>query len=461
MTWLVQNSVPTQDANQAPEEVAPPHTKVHWLTMLPSVPAFTPLFTYAAGDEQRGVPDSAEGLARKEGAAPVETIIVSVVDRVKPAETESEPEEPERKRDGQTPAAAPVPQIQVLAVPPVEVPVANETQAAVPAAVAKPIEPAPARPAAKAPEQDKGEVIWSADLRVTAPSETVETKAAEQTEVKTAPATAKQWQKDPPDMQQQQQQNPDANGDRDSEPAEKQASNTIGAERPAGGALKPLEALGRRETPLPKADRPEEKTIEAPLHAAIPADGTSHAASAAVENGKATSGGVMAAEAAEPMRPAQVATLQVNVPIPATGDDAASLRLVVTQRGDQVNVRLRSWDAATSPIESSQMQPLLNSLAEKGFAAEGRDPARIGDLSPSSTEVVQEKHVTMPETASRGSDQSPFQSADDRQQRNQERQQQQQTFFLRRLLRNVQAQDFSLQTILEADGASTSQGARK
>ena len=41
-----------------------------------------------------------------------------------------------------------------------------------------------------------------------------------------------------------------------------------------------------------------------------------------------------------------------------------------------------SFDGATSPIENSQMQPLLNSLAEKGFTSELKPIGRLDDGVP-------------------------------------------------------------------------------
>jgi len=127
-----------------------------------------------------------------------------------------------------------------------------------------------------------------------------------------------------------------------------------------------------------------------------------------------------------PLRPSQIATLYVDLPAPGPEADAGTIRLAVSQRGDQVNVRLRSWDAGAAPIENDRMQPLLQSLAEQGYAA------------------------------SNGSnDQQPSQNADGGQ-RNQERQQQ--AFLLRRQLKNLNTDQFDLQAQIEGFGNAQQQG---
>ena len=127
-----------------------------------------------------------------------------------------------------------------------------------------------------------------------------------------------------------------------------------------------------------------------------------------------------------PLRPSQIATLYVDLPAPGPEADAGTIRLAVSQRGDQVNVRLRSWDAGAAPIENDRMQPLLQSLAEQGYAA------------------------------SNGSnDQQPPQNADGGQ-RNQERQQQ--AFLLRRQLKNLNTDQFDLQAQIEGFGNAQQQG---
>ena len=133
-------------------------------------------------------------------------------------------------------------------------------------------------------------------------------------------------------------------------------------------------------------------------------------------------------EAARPLRPTRIATLYVDVPTPGGEADAGTIRLAVSQRGDQVNVRLRSWDAGATPIENDRMQPLLQSLAEQGYAAN-----------------------------SGNNDQQPSQNADDRQRKNQERQEQ--AFLLRRQFKNQNTEQFDLQAQIEGFSNSQQQGA--
>ena len=133
-------------------------------------------------------------------------------------------------------------------------------------------------------------------------------------------------------------------------------------------------------------------------------------------------------ETARPLRPTRIATLYVDVPAPGGDADAGTIRLAVSQRGDQVNVRLRSWDAGAMPIENDRMKPLLQSLAEQGYAAN-----------------------------SGNTDQQPSPSADDRQRKNQERQEQ--AFLLRRQLKNLNTEQFDLQAQIEGFSNSQQQGA--
>jgi hypothetical protein len=159
---------------------------------------------------------------------------------------------------------------------------------------------------------------------------------------------------------------------------------------------------------------------------------------------------------AKPLRPTQIATLSVDVPSPGNGDANAPIRLSVTQRGDQVNVRLRSWDAGTTPVESDRMQPLLQSLADQGLIAESAKSSLLpDDAGLILTESIRDKPLTTPESAAGNNDQQSFQSPDDRQQRNQERQQQ--ALFMRRQMRLLQATSFDIRSVLDPN---PQQGAR-
>lgn len=147
---------------------------------------------------------------------------------------------------------------------------------------------------------------------------------------------------------------------------------------------------------------------------------------------------------AAPLKATQIAALQVDVPAPPGSDDVTPMRLVVSQRGDQVNVRLRSFDSAAGPIDDTRMQPLLNSLAEKGFVAELKPGARLDQTMPLAVERAQEKPLVMTESQGSQNDAQSFQNTNDRQQQNQERQQQLQAFYLRKQMKNVQSEAFAL-----------------
>ena len=127
-------------------------------------------------------------------------------------------------------------------------------------------------------------------------------------------------------------------------------------------------------------------------------------------------------DAARPMRPSQIATLLVDVP--ARGEGNAPMRLAISQRGDQVNVRLRSWDAAAAPLESHRMQPLLHSLAEIGYASKSQSGNRIDESIPIASEPIGERRLATVETGAGNNDPRSFQNQSEQQRKNQDRQQQ-------------------------------------
>jgi hypothetical protein len=218
-------------------------------------------------------------------------------------------------------------------------------------------------------------------------------------------------------------------------------------------------APGRKEQ-APANERVEAKTMETAQRTTFPVEFATRTVSGPETSSPAAVEGPVL-EPAAPLRPTQIATVQVDVPGLAGGDDAAPMRLVVTQRGDQVNVRLRSFDGGTAPIENSQMQPLLNSLAEKGLSSELKPIGRLDEGVPAAAEGGREKHMATAESANSNNDQQAFQNANERQQQNQERQQQQQAFFLRKQMKTVQSEEFNLQTMLENSGSTYQQGASR
>ncbi|MFN0102130.1 MAG: hypothetical protein ACKV2U_08580 [Bryobacteraceae bacterium] len=168
-------------------------------------------------------------------------------------------------------------------------------------------------------------------------------------------------------------------------------------------------------------------------------------------------GSIDPADIARPLRPTQISTLYVDVPAPAGQEGSASMRLAVSQRGDQVNVQLRSWDSAATPLGNDRMQPLLQSLAEKGYSSSGESADRIDESGPILAENVREKPLATAETAGGGNEQNAFQPPDERQQKNQERQQQ--AVFLRKRMRTVQSGEFDPRSVLEPNNSSFQQGA--
>jgi hypothetical protein len=166
----------------------------------------------------------------------------------------------------------------------------------------------------------------------------------------------------------------------------------------------------------------------------------------------------LAIEPAAPLRPTQIASVQVDVTGLGGADEIAPMRLIVSQRGEQVNVRLRSFDGETAPLEHAQMQPLLNSLAEKGLVSEAKPATQIEAGLPGAAEGGKEKQLTMTETANGSNDSHSFRQTDERQQQNQERQQQQQAFFLRKQMKAVHAEEFSLHPMGETNRSMYQQG---
>lgn len=156
------------------------------------------------------------------------------------------------------------------------------------------------------------------------------------------------------------------------------------------------------------------------------------------------------------LRPAQVATLMVDVPAAAGADDSAPMRLAVSQRGAQVNVQLRSWDGAT-PLDNGRMEPLMQTLAEQGLKSAKNPVESIEESLPRTIEFVREKTIQMAETAAGGDGQQSFQNPDERQQKHQERQQH--AFLMRRQLRNASAGSFDLGALTEAGANNQQQGA--
>lgn len=219
-----------------------------------------------------------------------------------------------------------------------------------------------------------------------------------------------------------------------------------------GGRSERREA-GRQEPLSRKAERAPMAELETP--AAIgtePAARTEGAKEGAA--GKPLSvemAGVQAAEGPKPLRPAQVATLQMDVRPTDAAEDAAPVRLVVSQRGDQVNVRVRSWDATAAPLSEEQMRPLVESLAGQGYQRRSAEGIRMDEGLPAAIERTAERMEVQQGNLTGGGEQQTQHGAEDRQQQQRERQQQQ-AENLRRNLRREPAAEFNLAELTAETG---------
>lgn len=251
---------------------------------------------------------------------------------------------------------------------------------------------------------DKGELIWEADLIVR------ENAGEGATTTPTGPDAEPEPDPGPPSkteigvIEKSSQGNASEKDRRDGDQAE-EPTPVLAAERKATPEI-------HSAIPSPTHLGPSDSKIPTPL-----TDAAAIAPAAGVDM-----------DGAKKLRPSQIATLYVDVPGTATGD-AAALRLAVTQRGDQVSVRLRSWDSGAGELGHERMQPLLQSLAEKGFE---------NTIAPAHG---REKAAPAAEASSAQNDQQSYSNADHRQQKNQERQQ---ALFVRRQMRRVQSEQFEL-----------------
>lgn len=407
---------------------AVPETKVidlpqqtQWLTLFPAVPAYQNLLTDGA--------EVAE--AAETGISSVFPETVGEAEEA-PVAIEETPEAVAAVAPVPVPAAAPLPQAQPVAVEAPETPIARMAEQ--PAAVAD-VE-ARALPV----KADKGELLWKAELTVRDQPAAKADSAVPAVSVQNEPAGGNTAGKEPSEDPSQQQNEP-------------RKAEIEAAPRRSAVAEK-REEVPRKETPA-AAEKFESPTVPAPAgHATVAAP---KAATAAPEVPSVAQAASVEADVARPMRPSQIATLVVD--LPNAVDDGAPMRLAVSQRGDQVNVQLRSWDAATAPLDGDRMQPLLDSLADKGFVSAKVATERTETLHPLHAEAPRERHLAAAETAGSQTDSQNFQNHDDRQQRNQERQQQ--AFFLRRQMKSVQSDSFNLQALTASNQTHYTQGANQ
>jgi hypothetical protein len=424
MTWLDQAEPALEESERKQAETAEPARpkQIQWLTLLQAVPAMQVVPAPVTVDTA-----ALESAVADEGAA--ENVNPSLIVEKLPTE------EP---KDGETkPAIVDIvmPSIAVPVSQPVIVPVDTGVDASAPpplesqntpilSATVKVPQPTEMLPPT-APKADKGELIWAADFVVAdKASEPVENDALPQASsepvesaspAKTMPVEAAPRREGSETGSRQQSAGEQRQG-------EKQAA------QPA--SVEPIERAERPEPAEPP--RSEHQTPAAMKHEvsvvgpASPVSGRTEpvAPSSAVEAPPAPATGIVELDNARPLRPAQIATIYVDVPSAAGSGDAGTIRLAVTQRGDQVNVRLRSWNTGAAPIENERMQPLLQTLSEQGYEATKKSIEPLDDRGPQAIERLAEKPLAAAESANSNNDQQSFQNADDRQRKNQERQQQ-------------------------------------
>jgi len=305
---------------------------------------------------------------------------------------------------------------------------------------------------------DKGEVIWSADLTISsgeAPLPREFAAAVDEASKPAAPGPVKKAEA----VETKSADHGSADDSRSSGEGRQEPVVTAARTQPRTDVRQEFQ---KEETRVPERNtRPVSKVeqVDRPMAVAAPAP------MAAVEPKAAVEAGPMAAPVEEvapvtiepptPLRPTQVASVQVDIPAPAGMEDAPPMRLTVVQRGEQVSVKLRSWDSTTTPLEPEQMQPLLHSLAERGYVSGADGAERIA-------EGPVERPLAAAEANGGNNDQQPFQNANDRQQQQQDRQQQQQhQFLLRRQARQRTEETFVLPPPAEVSNSPLSKGIRR
>ncbi len=294
------------------------------------------------------------------------------------------------------------------------------------------------------PPADKGEIIWEADLVVATPEVArassaspndldLKPESAATTEIQIGSARREPDSQDAPTQQEQEPE--DSRGTPAPEAKRKQAAQPIskpdptGTSEPGPRVAKRVQSVERRESPL--TFPPQRQTpIEVPVAATIERG-----------EGPAT---VTEVAPAQPMRPAQVARVQVDLGAAgqAPGGDPA-MRLVLTQRGENVSVQVRSWNDTAVPLTAREVHPLLENLAKQGLT-----PAAEASLeSAPVVEAPKERAIAFGQPAASHADARGFHGFDERQQRQQEQHKQQQEVIARRQQRS--ASEFDLNAVLD------------
>jgi len=285
--------------------------------------------------------------------------------------------------------------------------------------------PAPALEMTKGPK-DKGESVWTADFEV------VERQASQfrEPQVKAPSAAAE------PALSPEQAagansgKQGESNGERRENPNPKM---TEGPNQEARPEPQPASKESERPAPEPKAIKKAAAPEQAQGNVLAPVEAPAPPTAAPPSDAPAPVEAVQATEPARPLRTGQVTSVQVDLRQPGVpqSDDPA-LRLVVTQRGDQVAVRVRSWDNTVNPIPAEQMQPLIESLAADGFVAQQPELALEAAVGVPAAEVPIERPLAAADSSQLSNDNRSSGQFDERQERRQEQQRQQQQFFNRR-----------------------------
>jgi len=287
---------------------------------------------------------------------------------------------------------------------------------------------------------DKGELIWQAELVLTAPPQSQSEELENETlrpSIKTAvsPASVAETasRSELRDSQQQQEESerqPDSGI-----PDTKRKAAPAGAVKHDDSRVIEPEHIGAKDIAVG-----EPRTAQALSSNIAQRTSPEHFAEFKAEMAE-TSAPIEATALAQRPRPSQVARVQVEIENP--GHAQETLRLVLTQRGGNVSVQLRSWNESVAPLRANEVQPLLDNLAQQGLT-----PASDGTSNTiTAVEPAKEHEFVSGQFAANLQDDRGSQGFDERQQRQQERHNQQQENLLRRS--RLTRSDFDLQSSLD------------
>lgn len=291
--------------------------------------------------------------------------------------------------------------------------------------------------------KDKGEVVWRTELVVAARAESTSL------EPRVELASSDVEEQSPLERPRPEGKADQGNHSLSSENEDEGASDAHAPEperKPATPTEERPESLERiaagPRTPAKRDSSPEPRPIQPVAEFVSPKE----IAVARTEPNAARVEPTVAVEPAAPaqrLRPTQVARVQVDIGNSgqAQGADPA-MRLVVTQRGENVSVQLRSWNEAVAPVAAADVQPLLENLARHGLAH-----APEGAIEGAAAiETPRERQLGLSQSAGSQQDAREFHGFDERQQRQQEQHRQQQEVVARRQRPGA---EFSLKTALD------------